>query len=470
MSTVTDAPATTGVRHGFDSLEEETHVAGLPVHGQLPPWLRGSLLRTGPAKWEVGDRAMSHWFDGLAMLHRFSFADGEVSYANRFLESRAYCAARDRGEIAYSEFATDPCRSLFARVSAMFSPKLTDNANVNLTRLGERFISMTETPIPVQFDPETLAAAGVAYEPPGQLTTAHPHMDRATKGMLNYAAKLGPRTSYRFFLLRPTGSKPEVIATKGVREPAYMHSFGLSERWLVLAEFPFVVSPPRLAFSGRPYIENYRWKPELGTRFHLFDRRDGDCVGPFETEARFGFHHVNSYDDGDEVVVDISTFPDAGIVEDLYMEKLRAGKPIVPAHLERFRISPGAGTVTGERLIEEPIDLPRINYGRCNERPYRHAWGVGFGGGWIDRIVKADVVEHRSTVWSEDDCFPGEPVFVGDPDGKHEDEGVLLSIVLDGRKGNSFLLVLDASSLEELARAEVPHHIPFGFHGQFARA
>ena len=47
---------------------------------------------------------------------------------------------------------------------------------------------------------------------------------------------------------------------------------------------------------------------------------------------------------------------------------------------------------------------------------------------------------------------------------------MLLSIVLDGRKGNSFLLVLDAGSLEELARAEVPHHIPFGFHGQFARA
>jgi carotenoid cleavage dioxygenase-like enzyme len=413
---------------------------------------------------------MNHWFDGLAMLHRFSFADGEVSYANRFLESRAYRAARDRGEIAYSEFATDPCRSLFARVSAMFSPKLTDNANVNLTKLGERFISLTETPIPVEFDAETLATAGVPYKPPGQLSTAHPHMDRATKGMLNYAAKLGPRTSYRFFLVRPGSSKPELITTKPVREPAYMHSFGLTERWLVLAEFPFVVNPPRLAFSGRPYIENYRWKPELGTRFQLFDRATGQSAGPFEAEARFGFHHVNAYEDGGEVVVDICTSPDAGIVEDLYLERLRAGKPIAPAHLERFRISPQTGTVSAERLVDEPIELPRINYGRCNERPYRHAWGVGFGNGWIDRIVKADVVERRSTTWSVEGCFPGEPVFVADPGADGEDEGVLLSIVLDGRKGNSFLVVLDARSLEELARAEVPHHIPFGFHGQFARS
>ena len=160
MSTVTDASAVVEARRGFDSLEQETHLDGLQVQGELPPWLHGSLIRTGPAKWEVGDRAMNHWFDGFAMLHRFSFANGQVSYANRFLESRAYSAARSEGRIAYSEFATDPCRTLFQRVSAMFSPKLTDNANVNLARLGERFIAMTETPIPVEFDARTLAAAG----------------------------------------------------------------------------------------------------------------------------------------------------------------------------------------------------------------------------------------------------------------------------------------------------------------------
>jgi carotenoid cleavage dioxygenase-like enzyme len=468
MSTATAAPPVSS-RKGFESLEQETHVDALPLRGELPPWLQGSLLRTGPAKWEVDGRTMNHWFDGLAMLHRFSFAGGEVSYANRFLESRAYRAARDEGRIAYSEFATDPCRSLFQRVTAMFSPQITDNANVNLTKLGERFISMTEGPLPVEFDGETLATAGVAYETPGQLPTAHPQMDRATKGMLNYAAKLGPRTTYRFFSLRPDSSKPEVIATKAVGEPAYIHSFGLTERWLVLAEIPFVVNPPRLALSGRPYIENYRWKAELGTRFHLFDRATGKSVGPFESEPRFAFHHVNSYEDGDEVVVDICTYPDAGIVEDLYLERLRAGKPIARAHLERFRISPERGTVTAERLIEEPMDLPRINYGRCNERPYRYAWGVGSRGRWLDCIVKADVAERTSSVWTEEGCFPGEPVFVPTPDADREDEGVLLSVVLDGKRGSSFLLVLDAGSLDELTRAEAPHHIPFGFHGQFAR-
>jgi beta,beta-carotene 9',10'-dioxygenase len=470
MSTVTDAPARTA-RRGFDSLENETHLESLPVRGDLPPWLQGSLLRTGPAKWDVGHRSVNHWFDGLAMLHRFSFGDGQVSYANRFLRSKAYRAAEERGRIGYSEFATDPCRSLFARVTAMFSPKLTDNANVNLVKLGKRFISMTETPIPVEFDGRTLQTAGVAYKPPGMLTTAHPHVDRATKGMLNYAAKLGPRSSYRFFLLRPDSSKPEVIASKPVREPAYMHSFGLTERWLVLAEFPYVVNPLSLAFSGRPYIENYRWRPELGTRFHLFDRATGEPAGPFVAEPRFGFHHVNSYDEDGQVVVDVATFADSQIVEDLYLERLRAGKRPSPNRLERFRISPGFGSVTTERLTDESMELPRINYGRCNERPYRYAWGVGLSpeGAWLDRLVKADVVERDTRIWEEPGSFPGEPVFVAAPAPEAEDEGVLLSVVLDGDRGGSFLLVLDARDLSERARADVPHHIPFGFHGQFAR-
>jgi carotenoid cleavage dioxygenase-like enzyme len=467
MATATQQATVSSAHKGFESLDQETHVGRLPVEGELPTWLKGSLIRTGPAQWEVGERTMNHWFDGLAMLHRFSFADGEVSYANRFLETRAWRAARDQGRIAYSEFATDPCRSLFRRVSAVFSPTLTDNANVNLVKLGERFIALTETPIPVQFDQATLAAAGVPYQPPGQLSTAHPHLDRATGGMLNYAAKLGPRNSYRFFLLQPNSDKPQVIASRPVREPAYMHSFGLTERWLVLAEFPFVVNPVKLALGGRPYIENYRWKPQLGTRFHLFDRRTGEHQGPFTTEARFAFHHVNAFEDGDEVVVDICAYPDPSIVEDLYLERLRAGRPVTPAHLERFRISPSTADVTTERLIDEPLELTRINYGRCNERPYRYAWGNGIGSGWIDRIVRADLERRSSTVWKQDGCFPGEPVFVAAPTPEHEDEGVLLSVVL-GPKGNSFLLVLDASSLSELARAEVPHHIPFGFHGQFA--
>jgi carotenoid cleavage dioxygenase-like enzyme len=248
-----------------------------------------------------------------------------------------------------------------------------------------------------------------------------------------------------------------------------MHSFGLTECWFVLGEFPLVVNPLALALSGRPYIENYRWKPERGTRFTLLDRRTGEVGGVFAGDACFAFHHVNAYEDGDEVIVDACTYPDAGVIEDLYLERLRAGKPLQAGTLTRFRLDRAGGGMSSEVLAQD-LELPRINYGACNERPYRFVWGNGTGdAGWLERIVKVDVSDGSSLSWSAPGCYPGEPVFVARPDGAGEDDGVLLSVVLEAAAGRSLLLVLDARDLSELARAGVPHHIPFGFHGQFAR-
>ena len=67
------------------------------------------------------------------MLHRFAFAGGRVSYANCFLKSNAFWSAAKTGKISYAEFATDPCRTLFGRVAAIFDPKLTDNCCVNVS-------------------------------------------------------------------------------------------------------------------------------------------------------------------------------------------------------------------------------------------------------------------------------------------------------------------------------------------------
>jgi carotenoid cleavage dioxygenase-like enzyme len=80
------------------------------------------------------------------------------------------------------------------------------------------------------------------------------------------------------------------------------------------------------------------------------------------------------------------------------------------------------------------------------------------------------VRERTATTWCEPGCYPGEPVFVAAPEARDEDEWVILTVVLDAHRGASFLLVLDARSCAELARAEVPHHIPFGLYGQYFEA
>jgi beta-carotene 15,15'-monooxygenase len=47
------------------------------------------------------------------------------------------------------------------------------------------------------------------------------------------------------------------------------------------------------------------------------------------------------------------------------------------------------------------------------------------------------------------------------------DDGVVLTVVLDTDAECSRLVVLDGESLAELARARLPHALPFDFHGRF---
>ena len=124
---------------GFRSLESETRApVPLRVEGALPPWLQGTLIRTGPSKFEVGDRTYNHWFDGLAMLHRFAFANGAVTYMSRFLEGDAFRAAKSTGKISYAEFATDPCRTLFGRIR-LLHPRRIEREDLDVESGGIHF-------------------------------------------------------------------------------------------------------------------------------------------------------------------------------------------------------------------------------------------------------------------------------------------------------------------------------------------
>ena len=195
-------------------------------------------------------------------------------------------------------------------------------------------------------------------------------------------------------------------------------------------------------------------------------------VGPFETDACFGFHHVNAYEEGDEVVVDICAFDDAGIVEDLYLERLRAGKPVADPELRALPDPPGDGSGRATSAWSRTASTCRgSTTARCNERPYRYVWGVGIDdSGWLDADRQGRRRAPRDHRLGGARLLPRRAGVRRRPGGEDEDEGVLLSVVLDAERGASFLLVLDAAHLDELARAEVPHHIPFGFHGQFAPA
>ncbi|MET0207339.1 MAG: carotenoid oxygenase family protein, partial [Thermoleophilaceae bacterium] len=160
----------------------------------------------------------------------------------------------------------------------------------------------------------------------------------------------------------------------------------------------------------------------------------------------------------------------ASVIDALYLGKEGTRGTLGPTELRRYTIDLDAGSVRWEALPGGAnVELPRIDYARRNTRDYAYAYFAGWDDGWLDRLVKLDVRDGTRREWSAPGCYPGEPIFVREPGAEAEDGGVVLSVVLDSEAGRSFLLVLDAGSFEELARAEAPHHIPFGFHGEYLR-
>ena len=475
---------TRGFGIGFRSLTEEIDERSLSTTGDLPPWLSGAYVRNGPGRFDAGDGRIGHWFDGLAMLVRFGFDGDGVRYTNRFLRTSTYRKAM-AGRLEAPLFArTDGGGGIIDRLSTILFSDPPDNANVNVFPFGDDFAALTETPVFVAADRETLATEAVTgYDggPTLHHVTAHLLPDPTGEGFVGYGTQFGPRTRYHVYRIADGGRRAdgdgiadrtpriEPIASVTVDRPAYMHSFGLTRRYAVLTEVPFVANPVEFLRPGRSFVDCFRWRPERGSRFLVFDRRTGDLVATPRTAAFFTFHHANAFERGDEVVVDLVAHEDASMVDDLSLGELDGGSSDASAgQLRRYRLPLDGGPVVEEVPTAAGIEFPRVSPAVRSEA---HRYVYGQGETDLDRnaseLVKIDVETGAVRRWSESGLYVGEPAFVPDPDGSAEDDGVVLSLAIDAPAERSALVVLDGESFEERARATVPHVVPFGFHGRY---
>lgn len=463
-------------------LEEELSNQPLVCSGVIPDWLSGSLIRNGPIYVTVNGQTNEHWFDGLAMLHAFSFREGDVSYSNKFLRTDDYKTVFEKKSLDYSGFAADPCRSIFKRFFTFFISKegtKLHNANVNIAKLAETYVALTEIPLPVAFEPHTLETLGVLdYQdqlPHGKCwESAHPHYDPARKETLNYLIKYGRVSEYILYRIKEGSSEREVIARIPVKEPSYMHSFAVTENYVVFTEFPFAVKPLDLITKNQAFIKNFSWHPERGTQFTVVERATGALVGKYKTKPFFAFHHANAFEREGLIYLDIICYEDPSVIMGTASHCKPQAEDTPPLtssleRLERFTLNLKAGGIAADTIFDRSIEFPRINE-KLDGHPYKYVYAADpreAQDGDLRSLYKVNVETKEIREWHEPGCCPGEPVFVAAPDALEEDEGVVLTIVLDTGRRTSFLLILNAKNFEEIGRAHVPHVIPPGLHGQY---
>uniref|UniRef100_A0A3P9LTV0 Beta-carotene oxygenase 1, like n=1 Tax=Oryzias latipes TaxID=8090 RepID=A0A3P9LTV0_ORYLA len=500
------------------------------VKGSLPSWLQGTLLRNGPGLFSVGDSEYNHWFDGSSLIHSFTFSNGEVSYRSKFLKSDTYKRNIKANRIVVSEFGTmvypDPCKNIFARTATHLSnivPNFTDNNLINIIRYGNDYYASSEVNYINQIDPDTLETVGrVNYRNhiALNLATAHPHYDDEgnTYNMGTSIIGLG-RPKYIIFKVpaKATGKEQKKPALRQVQQicsipfrsalfPGYFHSFGMTENYIVFVEQPFKLDIVKLAtayFRGVNWGSCLKFDEKDTTLFHIIDRKTGKKISAhYYADALVVFHHINAYEENGHVVFDMITYKDSNLYNMFYLHNMKkdtnafiqTNQDFSPPVGQRFVLpldvhkeSPkGTNVVTltdtsAEAVMQEDgsvyckpdnifvgMELPGINY-KFNARKYRYFYGSRLE--WSphpNKIAKVDIATRTHLEWHQENCYPSEPVFVASPGAVEEDDGVILSSVVSSDPDiTPFMLVLNAKTFEEIARASIPTTVHMDLHGLF---
>jgi carotenoid cleavage dioxygenase-like enzyme len=459
------------LRAPFRWTQQDQKTLAVHTEGSVPDWLTGDLVRTAPAVFGEGEWRAGHWFDGLALIYGFSFDQG-VAFRQELLASK-FAADVAAGRARTASFDTTMKRGFFQRLVQPV-PQVTDNTNVNIVPWQGAWLAMTESQHQHVVGNDLVSRGLYRFEdalPTTMSLTAHPHMDFARSALVNLGATFGPKNELWVVRQGSQGRAREVEGKLALKRVPYLHSFGLSPKHAVVVDHPFSVNPLTLLWSNRGFIEHFKWEPERGTRLWKL-RRDSGVWTDYQTDALFCFHTVNTFDDGDDVVIDFLAFDDPSAVAQLKTEQLLSGA--LPPFLPRFvraRLSPGKRHAELELLSEQGFELPNIAYRKQHGERYDTVWGAALAEdgkqGWSSEIVRVDLGKATVARFSESQMTYGEPIFVPRPGAARADDGVVLTVGSHAVDERSVLAVLDASTLAPLARCQVDLSIPLGFHGNY---
>lgn len=306
------------------------------------------------------------------------------------------------------------------------------------------------------------------------------------------------------FKVSASTGETDILATlagPGIRG-AYLHSFFLSEDFAILCIWNshLVLGGAAILWRMNVLDTISEFDPSTPAKWFVIDRHNGKgLVAEFESPAFFAFHTVNAWqkprkvdEDAFEIICSVIQYPNLDIMHKFFYENLTSTgsgaeefnqtkgpscKPKLSTYslrdirMETLDRSNPNRAVSNAELISEVADtgeLPIFNQA-CRLKQLRYLYTVVDRGHstFFDGLAKVDLETEAIIYWDNPKGHtPSEAIFVANPEAMSEDDGVLLSVVLDGFSGRSYLLCLDAKTMKELGRAQMDCVVSFGFHGQ----
>jgi carotenoid cleavage dioxygenase len=421
--------------------QEELTLTELTVVGRIPAELDGRYLRNG-ANPITG--MSDHPFFGDGMIHGVRLRDGQAQwYRNRYVQT---------------PFIKDPSIDIL-------DPNVTldmtcSKANTHIVGHAGKILALEEGHFPYVLDGNLNTVGPTDFN--GLLKgpfTAHPKICPTTGELLAFGyAPLPPYLTYLRVAADGTLAQVEPITVNG---PTMMHDFNITENFVIFMDLPAVFNLD-LALEGKMPIE---WSDSYPARLGVMPRNGNDAqVKWYDINPCYVFHPMNSYEDGDKIVLDVVRFE--------HIWKKGAMDFPLPM-LWRWVIDTRTGKVSEEQIDDRSAEFPRVNdavIGKKHRYGYEMSMGsAGFGEVDAGAILKYDrQTGTRTSIELGKGRVSGEAVFAPAAGGTAEDDGYLMTFIYDAPSDTSEYAIFDAKTMsaEPIATVHLPR-VPFGFHGSW---
>lgn len=468
---------------------------------QLPASVDGAFFISGPAKFEMGGYHFKSFFDGYGRINRFELRDGEVCFTAKFLNTSYLLAAEKLGRICNGPtfYGVEPklpsCP--WRHPMCFLSGAQLDNNWVNILPVKGEGLMLTDSPIMTRLNYETLTVEAGNYPwadsaahsggmLPGFLKkdhapsvgSAHPLRRPKTDGV--YVEIMGEMAILPFeggsmlavYNIDTNTMNRSLLAHVPVKGAQYLHSFGVSEHYVVL---------PLNLKMGMPTSGSLISAFEAGwDGIHVIDLEGKIQV--FETDPFFHVHIANTYENETGIVMNLGTYGEIpfsphAVSKALFVNKTgRDTRGNFTQNVERIHLhlsGPLKGSVTREKISPpgRQTDFFKINdmkNGMPNCIYYAVEWFHDDKAYASMAVMKHDLCANQRTYWNKQYSYPGEPFFIATGnETSSEDDGLLVFVTLDGPRSASDFVILDAKTFKEIQVVQLPTHIPFTAHGQF---
>ncbi len=426
---------------------EEKTISELKVVGSIPSELDGRYVRTG-ANPLSGTSA--HPFFGDGMVHGVRLRDGKAEwYRNRYIQT---------------PFIKNPSVDILDP-SVMMDMK-SSKANTHVIGHAGKILALEEGHFPYVIDGDlgTIGPTDFGGVLNGSFT-AHPKICPVTGELLAFG--YSPLEPYlRYLRISASG---ELVQTENITVggPTMMHDFNVTRNHVIFMDLPAVFNL-ELAMSGDMPI---RWDDDYPARLGVMPRDGTDeQVTWYDINPCYVFHPMNSYEDGDTIVLDVARF--SHMWRDSAMD-------FPSPELWRWTINTVTGNVSEEQIDDRGAEFPRVADSVIGlKHRYGYMMAMSDLGGADDptntsgAILKYDRDSGKRT---EIEFGPGrmggEAVFVPSANPAAEDDGYLMTYVYDASTDKSSFVIMDAATMDNtpVASIELPR-IPNGFHGSWIPA